>query len=142
MATHSSILAWRIPWTEEPGRLQSTELQRIRHRRVLTFHPSQYNNPLVFPLVQEHKAPKYSRGNLNFQFSVGSRTLLVSWWKNSSLGAEKAEPKVAGTGSKNYFQWVIECNFTESHTHPLDSWILCFSDNPFTKSISNAKIVV
>ena len=25
MATHSSILAWRIPWTEEPGRLQSTE---------------------------------------------------------------------------------------------------------------------
>ena len=27
MATHSSILAWRIPWTEEPGRLQSTGLQ-------------------------------------------------------------------------------------------------------------------
>ena len=27
MATHSSILAWRIPWTEEPGRLQSMELQ-------------------------------------------------------------------------------------------------------------------
>ena len=26
MATHSSILAWRIPWTEEPGRLQSKEL--------------------------------------------------------------------------------------------------------------------
>jgi len=26
MATHSSILAWRIPWTEEPGRLQSTGL--------------------------------------------------------------------------------------------------------------------
>ena len=31
MATHSSILAWRIPWTEEPGRLQSTGLQRVRH---------------------------------------------------------------------------------------------------------------
>ena len=29
MATHSSILAWRIPWTEEPGGLQSTGLQRI-----------------------------------------------------------------------------------------------------------------
>jgi len=29
MATHSSILAWRIPWTEEPGRLQSTGLQRV-----------------------------------------------------------------------------------------------------------------
>ena len=31
MATHSSILAWRIPWTEEPGRLQSTDSQRVGH---------------------------------------------------------------------------------------------------------------
>ena len=31
MATHSSILAWRIPRTEEPGRLQSTGSQRVRH---------------------------------------------------------------------------------------------------------------
>ena len=31
MATHSSILAWRIPWTKEPGRLQSMELQRVRN---------------------------------------------------------------------------------------------------------------
>jgi len=31
MATHSSILAWRIPWTEEPGGLQSMGLQRIGH---------------------------------------------------------------------------------------------------------------
>ena len=32
MATHSSILAWRNPWTEEPGELQSTELERVRHK--------------------------------------------------------------------------------------------------------------
>ena len=31
MATHSSILAWRIPWTEEPGRVQSTGSQRVGH---------------------------------------------------------------------------------------------------------------
>ena len=31
VATHSSILAWRIPWTEEPDRLQSLGSQRIRH---------------------------------------------------------------------------------------------------------------
>ena len=31
MATHSSILAWRIPWTEEPGRLQSIGSQRVGH---------------------------------------------------------------------------------------------------------------
>ena len=31
MATHSSILAWRIPWTEDPGGLQSMGSQRVRH---------------------------------------------------------------------------------------------------------------
>ena len=31
MAIHSSILAWKIPWTEEPGRLQSMGSQRVRH---------------------------------------------------------------------------------------------------------------
>ena len=31
MATHSSVLAWRIPWVEEPGRLQSMGSQRVGH---------------------------------------------------------------------------------------------------------------
>ena len=31
MATHSSVLAWRIPWMEEPGRLQSMGLLGVRH---------------------------------------------------------------------------------------------------------------
>ena len=31
MASHSSVLAWRIPWTEEPGRLQSMESQKVGH---------------------------------------------------------------------------------------------------------------
>ena len=34
VATHSSILAWKIPWTEEPGRLQPMGSQRVRHDRV------------------------------------------------------------------------------------------------------------
>ena len=34
MATRSSILAWRIPWAEEPGGLQSMELQRVGHEWV------------------------------------------------------------------------------------------------------------
>ena len=33
MATHSNILAWRIPWTEEPGGLQSIGSQRVKHNR-------------------------------------------------------------------------------------------------------------
>ena len=37
MATHSSILAWRIPWTEEPDGLQSMRSQRVRHDLVTQF---------------------------------------------------------------------------------------------------------
>ena len=43
MATHSNILAWEIPWTEETGRLQSMGLQRVRH-----------------DCVTEHACPRYS----------------------------------------------------------------------------------
>ena len=38
VATYSGILAWRIPWTEEPGRLQSTGLQRVRHNWETNTH--------------------------------------------------------------------------------------------------------
>ena len=46
-ANHSSILAWRIPWTEEPGGLQSMELQRVTHTYTHTrMHArKQYNFP-------------------------------------------------------------------------------------------------
>ena len=39
MSIHSSILAWRIPWTEEPGGLQSMGSQRVRHDWMTNTHP-------------------------------------------------------------------------------------------------------
>ena len=41
MAIHSSILAWRIPWTEDPGELQSMVSQRVGHKRAHTQHTYQ-----------------------------------------------------------------------------------------------------
>ena len=38
MAPHSSTLAWKIPWTQEPGRLQSLGSQRVGHDFTFTFH--------------------------------------------------------------------------------------------------------
>ena len=43
MATYSSILAWKIPWTEEPGGLQSIGLQRVRHNWACT-HNNNWEN--------------------------------------------------------------------------------------------------
>ena len=51
MATDSSILAWRIPWTKEPGRLQSIESQRVRHNRACT-HTGKANINAYFYLLQ------------------------------------------------------------------------------------------
>ena len=49
MATHSSILTWRIPWSEEPGGLQSMGSQRVGHDRA--------TNPFMLRAVRGH----YSR---------------------------------------------------------------------------------
>ena len=38
MATHSSIIAWKIPWTEKPGELKSMGLQRVRHNWMTNTH--------------------------------------------------------------------------------------------------------
>ena len=53
MATHSSILAWRIPWTEERGGLQSMESQRVRHD--LATKQQQINNVQVIFLLARRK---------------------------------------------------------------------------------------
>ena len=56
MGTHSGILTWRIPWTEEPGRLQSTGSQRVRHDWVI-LTSSHFADLLHFvPFILSHHA--------------------------------------------------------------------------------------
>ena len=62
MATHSSILAWWIPWTEEPGGLQSTGLQRVGHDWATSLH--------------------FTLGNLS---TLLARTIFSMWMPPSSL---------------------------------------------------------
>ena len=51
MATHSSTLAWKIPWTEEPGRLQSMGLQRVGHDWATSLHTS-HTSKIMFKILQ------------------------------------------------------------------------------------------
>ena len=55
MATHSNILAWEIPWTEEPGRLQSMGLQRVGHDIV-----TKQNRESYFLASTSHNAVKFT----------------------------------------------------------------------------------
>ena len=58
MATHSSILAWKIPWTEEPGRLQSVESRRVIHADQ-TFLPNLIKvHPALCVLYQQTERQK------------------------------------------------------------------------------------
>ena len=70
MVTHSSILAWKIPWTEEPGRLQSMGSQRVRHDWATSLHftscpvDSQICTPILtfhlsFTLIIHLPSPNY-----------------------------------------------------------------------------------
>ena len=53
IATHSSILSWKIPWIEEPGGLQSMVLQRVRHDWATVTHTQHVQNSfLYFPILQ------------------------------------------------------------------------------------------
>ena len=54
MATHSSILAWRIPWTEEPGRLQSMGSQRVRRDWTTHTHMHVYIYIYIYIYIYTH----------------------------------------------------------------------------------------
>ena len=77
MATDSSILAWRIPWTEEPGGLQSTGLQSPTRLSDFTFiYPEEYIplRTILFILAarlvsrQQNKGVKLCRGEVSLSF--------------------------------------------------------------------------
>ena len=70
MAMYSTILAWKTPWTEEPGGLQSIGLQRIRHNLV-TEHTAQHIN-----------SEKYCALSFNYFFLFCFSVMDKLTWKN------------------------------------------------------------
>ena len=72
MATHSRTLAWKIPWTKEPGGLQSMGSQRVGHDCVTNFHFQRLEK--YFPLMSStafikiHMLNVVTRSQTNFSF--------------------------------------------------------------------------
>ena len=58
MGTHSSILAWEIPWTEEPGRLQSMGSQRVGHNLMTKQQQQPFSPDLISMFKQTSKEIK------------------------------------------------------------------------------------
>ena len=98
MATHCSILAWEIPWTEEPGRLQSTGSQTVRHDWATNthtplmgekLHESLFKWHIIIP--QEHQfiymnSVQSVSGHLNrnitslYNAKINSKGTFIKWW--------------------------------------------------------------
>ena len=76
MAPHSSILAWRIPWTKEPGGLQSMGLQKVRHNCVtITFPFFPLNNVLHWTRFTKQyymHYPPYSTTQISSTMKINS----------------------------------------------------------------------
>ena len=82
MATHSSTLAWRIPWTEEPGRLQSFGWQIVRHDRACM-----------------HESGIISNYRLSFK-KKSEGTFLVVQWLGLQASTARGSDLIAGWGTK------------------------------------------
>ena len=76
-ATHSSILAWRIPWTEEPGRLGSTGSRRVGHdqsdlARTHTWYETKKPVLNFIPCLQPEPRGRVAEAGLRWGCSVGT----------------------------------------------------------------------
>ena len=83
MATHSSILAWRIPWTEEPGGLQSMRSQRVRHDWVTNTQS-----------ILKEISPEYSLEGLMLKLQLQYFGHLI--WRTDSLEKTPMPGKIEG----------------------------------------------
>ena len=97
MATHSSILVWKIPWTNEPGGLQSMELQRVGHNWGSTHTPKSQSSFSSFRKVHRGTrgdSPeeatldlvlKERKENIQMKWGKGmfekENTVYVTWWQ-------------------------------------------------------------
>ena len=89
MATHSSILAGRIPWTEEPGRLQSTGLQRVRHDWVTNRHSECFVSFSGFRDAESHRFSTLS-ANWSQEGLLRHRSLGFPSWDLDSVRQEQS----------------------------------------------------
>ena len=94
MATHSSIFAWRISWTEEPGELQSMGLQKVGNDWVTTTHSLLIVNlePLTSPWSQQPWEKERQKGTWIIRTCYSHFTLIVSSFIHSLSRTNCAPP--------------------------------------------------
>ena len=114
MATHSSILTWRIPWTEEPGRIQSMGSQRVRHNWATnTFWPHCAARGILVPWPGiEPMAPAVEAWSLNHWITREVPRARIYYLREAGSLARIKIQMLAGLcsiledGRRNSFLWL------------------------------------
>ena len=122
MATHSRILAWRIPWTEEPGGLQSMGSQKVGYdwagTHILSERWNWETRPVSFPLLGCHKAAGFCFP-ASLRLSHRSKMKdLSSWTTHSALIASLLTLLSHTQGM--FFKWCVGwegCSFSYFFLH-------------------------
>ena len=129
MTTYSSILAWKIPWTEEPGRLQFIGSQRVGQDRSNLAHNPECNH---------YRCPQGPRSSLSPCSKIGSSKLLsfmvvrhysisrifAMFQKDREERGERAEIKVQGDKPQSLSLLQV---FLEACSYILSSWYIFIS---------------
>ena len=114
MATHSSILAWKIPWTEEPGKLKPMESQRVKHAHCLRkqLESERETHSVMSDSLRLHGL--YSPWNFPSQnIGVGSLSLpgieprSPTLQEDSLLAEPQGKPQNTGVGSLSLLQRIF-----------------------------------
>ena len=119
MATHSSTLAWKIPWTEEPGRLQSMGYLRVRHTGRLHFRFSLLcigegnSNPLQCSFLEN---PTGGGARWSAIYGVAQSRTWLMWLSSSSSMSQIVLPVFS---SKSFI--VSSVTFRSLFVSPIDS---------------------
>ena len=104
MATHSGILAWRIPWTEEPGGLQSTGSQRVRHNCTAEHTRTNAVSVRTVLCQSRHLSPKPAQEYAEVTTSEETESLKIP------ISQENVKPSHKGNSTPRMHQWWnLEC---------------------------------
>ena len=108
MAIHSSTLAWKIPWTEEPDRLQSMVLQRVGHDWVISLHFVAQTVKRL-PTMQETRV-WFLGGKVPLEKEMATHSSILAWkipWMEESTRSQRVG-----------HDWATSLHFTSLHFTP------------------------
>ena len=121
MATHSSILAWRIPWSEKPGRLQSMGSQRVGHNWVTLSLSLTHTHTRT----QDANTISIKQRSLKTDMHPGENTdsvldtLNFKWFQKSQRVITSKQLKYGTLGCQRDYISNLDL---ESHPHTSDNW--------------------